>query len=395
MPSISEPFAATGKLIVRCSHDLAAIANVEGQWRVLYESSRTTNPFLDPAWSTAAYQNQTGRTATPWFVHVYSGETLVAVAPFELQAIGGRRSGLRVLRIAGADSYIGVLELPSVLVDPTVARSAVRAVVEYVCSRSTEWAWCQLPLSPTIPWFEPSWLPTGAGFTSVDRMVRPEVVLPTAVGAPISSRNLKESLRRARNRLTRDFGDHWQVECADVHADLRPALESLFELHTARSTIEGKVPHDNRVANAVTRTFLRSVLLEQVPEKSVQLYSLRAGGDVLAQLLTLSSPTATYCSISGFRADAWAYSPTTLLQWHAYVDACERGDAVFSLSTGPDRQKLRWTHQVDSHTEFVIIAPRRTARTAYTAYAQAALARRISRERLRHRIDGAGTGVDA
>ncbi|WP_305785150.1 GNAT family N-acetyltransferase [Symbioplanes lichenis] len=374
-PSLLRPeqFAATARLTVTCSHDRAEAAAADADWDRLYRESASTNPFLHPAWARAA----AGQAAEPWHIRVHDAGALVAVAALELATVF---PGTRVLRVAGAHRYSALLELPSLLVHPRYVRSATRAIVEYLMSRAGRWSWAQLPLSEHTAWFEPDWLPGGTGLVT-ERLVRAEVILALGDCARLRSRNLRESVRRSRNRLTRDFGAQWSIVRITDPVRLPSSVDNLIRLHHERSVLTGRKGHPDRLAVPALRAYLDQVAgMQQAGGPVLSCYELHAGGDVIAQLLALHAPAATYCGPSGFGAAAWPYSPTTMLQWQACEDARGEGCRSFSLSTGPDRAKLRWSSDVRIHPEFAVVAPRRGARIAYACYAQAAAASRLHRQ---------------
>lgn len=386
-------FTAAARLSVRCVRATDLAADAYAAWQRLYEGSRTTNPFLDPAWTLATTRHRGGRTEL-WLVQVHAGEELVAVAALEAASPIGGLPGVRVLRIAGSHDYSGLLEVPGILTLPRYARRALRAIVEYVASRGDEWSWWHVPLGEHAAWFEPEWLPAGQGFVVSERLVRAEVVLD-ATDDRLHSRNLRESVRRAKNRLTRDFGTDWAVTRVVDRHQLGRSLDSLVRLHRERSSLAGRRCHEDRVSTAAVRGYLGDVVAGQADRGAVSCYELWARGVLIAQLLTFHAPAATYCGLSGLTATAWEYSPTTLLQWHAYQDTRRDGRGSFSLSTGPDQAKLRWSRDVRVHPEFVVIAPRRRARLAFALYSQASQAARLLGDNRRQLARRSGAGAAA
>jgi CelD/BcsL family acetyltransferase involved in cellulose biosynthesis len=374
-------FTATAKLSVRCLQAADLTEDDHAAWLRLYQLSGTSNPFLHPAWALATQRHRTAGTRL-WLVQVRAGAELVAVAALELASPIRGLPGVKVLRGAGSHEYSGLLELPGILALPRFARCGARAVVEYLASRRDEWSWWHVPLGEHDSWFESDWLPAGQGFVVTHRLIRAEVVLDVAADDRLRSRNLRESVRRARNRLTRDFGSDWAVTRVVDQDRLGLALDNLVRLHRERSALAGHPRHEDRIATARIRDYLGEVVAAQA-DGGASCYELRASGALIAQLLTFHGPSSTYCSLSGLTATAWQYSPTTLLQWHAYQDTRVDGRRVFSLSTGPDRAKLRWSRELRISPEFVVTAPRWQARLAYAVYAQASHAARLFRDNRR------------
>jgi CelD/BcsL family acetyltransferase involved in cellulose biosynthesis len=384
-------FTATARLSVRCAPAADIDPGEYDAWQRLYETSGTANPFLHPAWTLSAVRN-CDRGADVWLVQVRAGDELVAVAALELAPLVAGLPGVRVLRVAGSHRFSGLLEVPGILTLPRHARRALRAIVEYLASRADEWSWWHLPLGEHDTWLDSGWLPADAGFVVSQRLVRAEVVLDVGDGR-LRSRNLRESVRRARNRLTRDFGTDWAVTRVSAPDQLGASLDNLVRLHRERSTLEGRVSHEDRISADGLRGYLGDVVALHADRGAVSCYELRARGALISQLLTFHAPSATYCSLSGLTATAWQYSPTTLLQWQAFQDTRLDGRRTFSLSTGPDQAKLRWSREIRVHPEFAVVSPRRGARIAFALYSQVSLAARLLGEFRRQLAKRSGAAV--
>jgi CelD/BcsL family acetyltransferase involved in cellulose biosynthesis len=211
-------------------------------------------------------------------------------------------------------------------------------------------------------------------------------VLPIDQARPPVKRNLRESLRRARNRLDRSYPGAWFVSCATTRADLVSALPDLARLHQDRSCLAGRKRHPNVLGDEADWSLLSAAVSASAERGGASIYRLFADGEPLAALLALHTRDGTYLLLSGMSQEAWEFSPTTLLQGRAIDDAAAVGHRWVNLSTGPDSAKLRWSEKLVLSAEFVLIPDRLYSRVAFGAYWHASAAAQISRERSRHRM---------
>jgi CelD/BcsL family acetyltransferase involved in cellulose biosynthesis len=355
-------------------------------WRELYSSSSSRNPFASPDW------------LLPWARHfvderdlailaVRRDDELVGVAPWYFKR---SRALPRRLQLLGSGRHDALTELPQVLTAPGEARPVLRAVMTEWARDALEWDWLELPILEEQGWFEPDWVggPVLERGVIQHKITRPAVVLelPADVAGLQHGlkRNLTESLRRARNRLGRS-GLEWTVTVHAGEDDIRRALPDLFRLHAARSDLAGRRHHPDVLADQARRAFLADALGGMAHLGQARILTLDVAGDPVAAQLVLLAPNATFIGMSGVSPDWWHASPVTLLQWHAAQAAVETGHAEFNLSVGPSVAKLRWSEHIRQHPEFLVCGPRRSSLAAYTAYRMAAAAASVRREAVRHR----------
>jgi len=354
------------------------------EWANLAETAGARNPFVHPDWLVPWAERFLRPTEQVWLLMARRRGQLVGVAPFYRHSWG--RGLAHSMQLWGTGRHSTLIELPQLLLDGEQPRVVARTLVAWLCANTRSWDWAMLPLEDQL-WFEPDWLPKEAGVTVLSNTVRPSVVLSISKDRPPTlKRNLRESLRRARNRLERAYPAGWSVSCATDRAELLSALPDLAELHADRSRLAGKKRHRNILRRDADRAFLSVAALAAAERNGVALYRLLIHGQAVAALLVLRTPDCSYLSVSGMSKDAWEFSPTTLLQWHAIDDAVTLGHSWVNLSTGPDTTKLRWSEQLAVNPEFALLPDRPFARMAFGAYWQAAAAAEIVRERHRHRL---------
>ncbi|WP_380171101.1 GNAT family N-acetyltransferase [Kineococcus sp. DHX-1] len=370
---------------------LTAVQKLAHDWQALHDAAGEANPFTGPDWALTWLDHFAGDPRhEPLVLEVRDGDRLVGIAPLY------RRSVLRGLAtlvqpIGTGSLWIGPYEQPALLTDPTCARDVARAVVGHLCADPTGWDVAQFALGENVPWFEPEWLPDWS-YTLLQRRTRPSAVLRLegVDNVYAGRRNLKESLRRARNRLTREVGaDGWSVRRVTDPALLPAAFDRLVALHGERSQLrDGRPVHADIYADPRVLAYLRDVVTRAGEHGGASVYELLVGETVEASQLVLHTRSASYSSTSGVSERAWPYSAVTYLLSLAVKDAQEAGHRVLNLSTGPNQAKLRWTDEVRTSTEFAVVGRRRRSKAltlaldAHAVLAGFAEARRAHRVRL-------------
>jgi CelD/BcsL family acetyltransferase involved in cellulose biosynthesis len=367
---------------------LTPVLGLVEEWQALHEASGDTNPFSGPDWAVTWLEHFAGEQHQPFVVEVRDGDRLVGVAPlYRRTALRGRATILQP--IGTGNPWIGPYEVPSILAAPGCGRDVARAVVGRLCEEPEAWDWSQLVLGSAAPWLEPEWLPDWS-FTLVERRVRAAVVLDLSAGTDVYSgrRNLKESFRRARNRLTRDFGaDGWSVRRVNEAAEVTAAFDRLVGLHGERAELgQGRPVHADVFADPRVRAYLRAVVERMGRRGCASFYELLIGGDVVASQLVLHTSSASYSSVSGVSERAWPYSAVTYLQSLAVKDAQDAGQRQMNLSIGPNQAKLRWTDQIRSTIEFGIVGPRQRSRLLYLGQEAAGVVLSYREARRAHRV---------
>ena len=178
------------------------------------------------------------------------------------------------MQLWGTGRHCALVELPQLLVDKERPRTVTRALVAYLCSDLTAWDWAEISLENPL-WLEPDWLPPNGAVTVLTKLVRASVVLPLSQqGPPDMKRNLRESLRRSRNRLNRSFPGVWSITCATDQTDVPSALSDLARLHDDRSHVAGKERHPNVLRQESDWEFLSSAVDTMAERGGVSIYRL-------------------------------------------------------------------------------------------------------------------------
>lgn len=350
---------------VRLVEQLSEIRSLAQEWIELCDKSSSCNPFNGPDWSVPWYEMFANGRVRPWLLELRDGECLVGVVPLSRRF---RVIGVPVIKPAGAGSpWIGPYEIPGPVSLPEYERRVAREAVSFICAHSGEWAWTILSVADMVDWFEPAWLSDDRFKVMLDSVV-PTVVLRLPEGAERyrPGRNLRESVRRARNRLNRDFDATWHVNRVIEPESVARSLEVLMRLHGARASRRDKSAiHRDVLASRAVRRIVELATESMATRGLVSIYELIVGKDVFATQLVLHTKRSTHFSVSGQTPEAWPYSSITYLSWEAVLDAQAAGHTLIDFSAGPTEAKMRWSHEVKVHPSFVIVGPSLGSRSAF------------------------------
>ncbi|WP_147263159.1 GNAT family N-acetyltransferase [Geodermatophilus sp. TF02-6] len=357
------------------------------EWRGLHRRLGGWSPFTDPdyqmVWCDRFVDDGDERILA---VRHADTRELVAVVPLFLATVGGRGMRGRVLALFGAFREPLLLELPELLVQPEHARAALVTVVAWLAEHR-EWDWVELTLGEEQPWPVSRWL-ADAGLDPailVHKSVLPSVVLdlPDTGDLPPLGRNLRESLRRSRNRTKGPAGE-WRVdEVGPEHPCWDEAVADLRRLHRARAGMTGVIAHPDVFRGTSQGEFLAA--LAGTPAATLpRVHRLLRDDVAVAALLVFHSVTRTWLSVSGVSPDAWHVGGVTRLQWEAVQDAVRRRQTSVVFSTGVDAAKQRWSPTVRVSHSFAVVNPRRGSRLTFTLYWLARSLRHLRRHTVHH-----------
>jgi CelD/BcsL family acetyltransferase involved in cellulose biosynthesis len=339
------------------------------------------NPFCAPEWVESWYSVFT-EEADQVVLTVRSGDQLVGIAPFFVSRASRGGSVFRRLQLVGSGQGGSLLELPQVLATPGAERSVLRMVVSetlrnHDLGRGANWSEVAIPRSSG--WFEPEWVARTDQPAAFYRHhgSRACVMLPLAGSWQETraglKRNVKESLRRSRNRIAKD-GRDWVIHRRGDDLDVS-VVDRFLELHRKRAAQQVAVEHGDAFADPRRRELLRVLLPALGRRARATIYEFELAGAVVASQLILHAPGLSYVHSSGFEADVWPLGPVTLLQGEAISDAADRGERWINLSPGPNVAKLRWSEQIETHDDFAYGCGPATLRARYAAFALAQAAK--------------------
>ncbi|MGC1457947.1 MAG: GNAT family N-acetyltransferase [Steroidobacteraceae bacterium] len=154
-------------------------------------------------------------------------------------------------------------------------------------------------------------------------------------------RNIRESLRHCYNSLKRD-GLEFQFRVVAEPAEVAAAVEQFLVLHAKRAGLSGTVVHRDHFATPRSRAFLREVCTRLAQRRTLRIFQLIIGGEVVASRIGFIVDDSLYFYYSGFDS-AWArYSVMTTTVAEAIKYAISKRLRYVNLSPGRDVSKLRW-----------------------------------------------------
>lgn len=357
------------------------------EWRALHEESGNENPFTHPAWM--ATWARRFLAADELRVYLFRQDNrLTGIVPLQREPvhIGPFRLGRSLVPLAsGVRSPL--TEVPGIVVAPGSVRHTMRAVMRHLESESAEWDWVNLTLPPDDTWFETEWLtitdPVRSAFP-MHRGTRACVImdLPGDWNTFVAERkrNIRESIRRSRNRLDKRTTG-WKVRVAADLGELEDFIRTTTMFNVQRSTLPGKFNHPSPFSAATGAPFAQDVFRQMFGEGLVEVSVLEVDGRVVAGLMALRVNRSLYLLASGASAEAWDLGAGTMLIAEAARRAIDRGDRRINLSTGPNRPKLVWSERLEQHQDFVVAAPQRRSRARFAVYWQASAAAELRRQR--------------
>ena len=372
----------------------ADLARLEPEWLELLERSETRNPFVHPAWIRAWLGTFAPARDATLVVAARRGGELVGVAPFYRRSYGVGPTGVTCLHVAGSSVPASdpLTEMSEILTLGDNRRRIVRALLHHVAQEhSSGIDWLGLCLPPWHGWFDDEWLPEqwrARGAFAIHKDVRPFVVLtlPETWEQVALKRNLKEAIRRSKNRLAA-LDSPTEIVFAEGESASR-AIERIQELHSSRAQLRGHLDHDDYFTSAAVSRFAHTATTGLAATGNAAGALLNVGGTAIAGRVVLRAGGGAFLSFSGADPEHWTLGASTALIVAAIQRAIAQGDRSVNFSINPDGAKLRWSEEIEQHNEFLVVGPTRRAQRAFDLFwqmrAHRALARRKAVQRQRY-----------
>ncbi|PRY18167.1 CelD/BcsL family acetyltransferase involved in cellulose biosynthesis [Kineococcus rhizosphaerae] len=346
------------------------------EWDTLHgRQTGVSNPFTSSDWVLEWYRSYVPEPARQHLLWIRdTNGALAGVAPFYEQTVGPRRLPVGRRLVLVGYGLGTALELPQVLTTTADARAVHQAVVRWTRDAGADWS--EVSIARDQAWFEPGWVEdtTAEAPHYSHRAARACVVLPlTGTWDEMRGglkRNLKESLRRSRNRLTKS-GRSWHVRTLEGSEVDETAVHRFFALHSARAGFDGTTSsHPDVYADATRRDMLVRLVPKLAQAKEASLVELVVDDQVVAVQLALHSAGTSYVHSSGLNPEYWEFSAVTLLQAELVQAAITRGDRYVNFSPGPNVAKMRWSETVHVVDDFAYATGGRTAGLRFLAFSQ-------------------------
>jgi hypothetical protein len=305
------------------------------------------------------------------------GDELVAVAPFYRRVRFAAPLASACLQLVGTGASDQLTEIPQILIGAYPVRKALREILRFLLVEcGGDWHWIQVALTSEQGWFEPGWIPDearGRDAFFVHKATRPFVVLPLPAHWDDLrhglKRNVKEGVRRGANRLARAQLHSALVEPKE-EAELPAAIDDLLFLHRRRAGLVGRERHPDYFERLADERFMRAATAAMFGQGLASPVVLRVNDSPAAGRLVLRGSRSVFLSFSGIDPAWWHLSPGTMLISELMKAAMARGDSLVNLSLYPEEGKLRWSEALELHNDFIVVAPRRRSRLAFSLYWQ-------------------------
>jgi CelD/BcsL family acetyltransferase involved in cellulose biosynthesis len=319
---------------------------LQEEWQLLHDSLFPRTPFTAPLWNILWWKHFRSNgvlTRDELFAHTVRDlrGRLIAVAPMmvtERPSIGPLR--MRTLRCFGADA--NVTELRGLVCSPSDEAKVLDLLRSHV-TKQRRFDWIDWGAVRRQNWQAAAGPRTPPAAISGELLTDYQLSLPSSWEEfrAARARNIKESIRKCYNSLTRD-GHSFELRVIESPADCAAGIRTFLELHLRRSEAANTIGHANVFESGAARAFLLEYAQCMAQRDQLRLFQIRIGGAVVASRIGFLCGDELYLYYSGYDT-AWArYSVMTTLVVEAIKWAIQKGLRTVNLSTGTDVSKLRW-----------------------------------------------------
>ncbi len=353
------------------------------EWESLARSQTgPANPFLVPAWA-IHWCRVWSTPQDSGLIAMLDKGRLVGAMPVHRQVVtlAGVPFARRLLPVGSGRGSLS-LELPQVLCAVGHERRVTRRLVEELLARGRPSGcdWAEITIPAAHGWFEPEWAytaPRPAFYHLLQS--RPACVLllsPTWEETQAGlGKNIKESIRRSRNRVAKHAADMQLIEYGrdGVVLDV-DAVDRFLTLHRQRAHMASGVVHPDNYSAPADFSFMRHLLPELARAGDASILELNLRGRPIASQLVLHAPGTVYLHSSGLDEAFASLGPVLHLQVEAIRRAITRGAAWVNFSPGITVSKMRWGVSTAPYNDFAfgVTGEGRTERFRVFAAAKAA-----------------------
>ena len=350
----------TGALRVERIVTEQALQQLVPEWEALDATLSPRLPFTAPAWNLLWWkhyqrrQRLVGDRLNSYAVRDAAGQ-LIAVAPMMITRRAVSPVRLGELQFFGADT--NVTEMRGLITRPEHLAAVVAALQAEFAARPGDWDWVQWR-GLRNPSDDAAWDAQIPGFDPVRVVTDYYLVLPAnwAAFKTALPRNIKESLRKCYNSLTRD-GHEFTFRAVTDPQDIGPAIDRFLALHTRRAKLTETIAHRNSFAAPQSQSFLHDYARTAASRQQACVFELLIGGEVVASRVAMLLGDEMFLYFSGYDPAWRQYSVMTTLLAEALQWAIARGFRVANLSSGTDVSKTRWRPESITYTDGYAVAP--------------------------------------
>lgn len=325
---------------------------LEPSWRSLEQQLVQLLPFQTYDWNRCWWRVFAVQTLVRKdqlaIVTLYDQDRLVGIAPLLISCIGIAGAALyRYVRPFGSDPNLTEIRVPLVL--PGYEAALTNAILDlheqysaglverqFIAEASQAQVLRQRPL-----------------LHQLDQRHIPNFILPLAANwdqfRTGLKRNIKESIRRCYNSLTRDqLVPHLQV--LQGQTAITAQLGLFYQLHGARAAADTSVKHPDYFLNPQHKDFIAALLASPFASR-MHLFCLRVDQQVVAVRLGFLMGDELYLYYSGYDLAYAKYSVMTTLLVEVICWSMDAQLQRINLSVGEDVSKTRWGPELKSYVE--------------------------------------------
>jgi CelD/BcsL family acetyltransferase involved in cellulose biosynthesis len=311
------------ELSVRVLTHLAELREVAGEWQDLVHRSPNATPFQTPDWVISwaeCFSPENIRV-----VAVYSGMTLVALAPLLIYPRGKER--VLAFMAGGVSDYLDILT------DQRFEAEAVAAIRNAVLGIES-WTTLDLTDVPLDSVLHRTFL--GEFRIPHDRCSVLALPKTREQLLQLLSKRQRANLRNARSRLQRAGGGNIEIATQE---SLPEFLDDLFRLHTTRWSALGQ---SGVLADDNIRKFHQSAAPALFARGILRIYRMRVEQLTAATLYALRFRDTLFCYLQGFDPNFAHLSPGTHLIFSVMEDAIQLEFRRFDFLRGDEDYKRHW-----------------------------------------------------
>lgn len=153
--------------------------------------------------------------------------------------------------------------------------------------------------------------------------------------------NIKKAIRKCYNSLDR-AGYTFEFRAVRDPKDIDGALDTFFDLHAQRASLQGTIRHANVFSTLKTQAFLREYCRAQATSGNVSIFQLLINGEVVATRVGFINKSEVYLYFSGYDTAWRQYSVMTTVLVETIKWSIDNGFKNCNLSSGTDIAKIRW-----------------------------------------------------
>jgi CelD/BcsL family acetyltransferase involved in cellulose biosynthesis len=358
-----------------------AFNGLKAEWEALDAGIFPRTPFTSPQWNALwwEYLRRRRPSRDEFYLHtVRDDQRLIAVAPMMVTHVPWPRpKRYRHLQFLGATDNI--TELRGLACAQADEALALEALSKHFLAHQGDWdalLWSGVRQPSSI-----KNLLNNSSYVQWERQIPDYCLRLPRTWAEFRTsrkRNIKESLRKCYNSLSRD-GHTFKFRVITRAEEFVAPLDTFFALHGARAASDFSPLHPDYFSSAPNRTFLREYARQMALRNDLRIFELEIGGQTVASRIGFVFGNELYLYYSGYLPQWGRYSVMTTLVAETLRWAIESGFSVVNLSPGKDISKTRWGPEETIFGEYVQLPLGWSSRASYRAFIAARSVRKVIR----------------